>query len=123
MGNPHEYKGSSQRVLGLVYEARIEATVNTEVLQEVLHFYRRRQMLGFGLGLFDRLLLLFPDPLPVTRNTMVITRDVLLQHPHLQARDAVHAAVVLEHGLKGIISADRAFDAIPGVTRFDPKSL
>ena len=41
----------------------------------------------------------------------------------MASRDAIHAAVVFEHRLEGIISADRAFDGIAGLTRFDPKEL
>jgi hypothetical protein len=31
--------------------------------------------------------------------------------------------VVLTYGLEGIVSADRSFDQIAGLTRFDPKKL
>ena len=47
---------------------------------------------------------------------MAETRD-------LSARDAIHAAVVIEHGLEGIVSADHDFDRILGLVRFDPITL
>ena len=34
-------------------------------------------------------------------------------------RDAVHAAVMLNHGIRRLASFDRGFDAVPGVERLD----
>lgn len=34
--------------------------------------------------------------------------------------EALHSAVMQRHGITKIISADRHFDDIPGITRFDP---
>ena len=48
---------------------------------------------------------------------------LLLATPGLSVRDAVHSAVVMEHGLDGIVSADRHFDRIPGLRRYDPADL
>ena len=45
---------------------------------------------------------------------------LLAEMPGIEARDAIHAAVVFEHRLEGIVSADRDFDRIPGLRRFDP---
>jgi predicted nucleic acid-binding protein len=52
-----------------------------------------------------------------------VARDVMSRHPRLEPRDALHAAVVLVHGLEGIVSSDRGYDAVVGVTRFDPRDL
>ena len=123
MGEPHAYKLSCQRVFSLVYEGRLEANIDTELLQEILHFYQRRNHLDFGLALFDRLVTLFPDPFPVSRERVVLARDMLARHRQVEARDALHAAVVLQEDLEGIISADRGFDSIAGLTRFDPMQL
>jgi predicted nucleic acid-binding protein len=97
-----------------------DANVNTEVLQELIFFFWRRRRIEEGFGVFDRLLRGFPDPFAVTVREVTTARELQSHHPTIAPRDALHAAVVLEHGLEGIISADRRFDAIPGITRFDP---
>ena len=107
----------------MVAEAELEANIDTELLQEVLHVFRRRDKDAVGLGLFDQLLDVFPDPYPIARATATIARSLMGQHPLLGGRDAFHAAVVIEYGLEGIISADRAFDGITSVKRFDPKEF
>ena len=38
-------------------------------------------------------------------------------------RDAIHAAVMMNRGVKEIISTDSHFDLIEGITRLDPESL
>jgi predicted nucleic acid-binding protein len=35
----------------------------------------------------------------------------------LTARDAIHLAVMREHGIEVILSFDRHFDGLPGVSR------
>lgn len=39
----------------------------------------------------------------------------------IAARDAVHAATMLNNGLTHLLSADTHFDAIAGITRVDPR--
>ena len=97
--------------------------IDTELLQEVLYHFWQRNRHQEGIELFDAIIAGFPEPFAVTLTEVRVARDVLAGHPDLEPRDAIHAAVVLVHGLEGIISTDRAFDAIAEITRFDPKEL
>jgi predicted nucleic acid-binding protein len=38
----------------------------------------------------------------------------------MRARDAIHAAIMQNHGLTHIISSDAHFDLVAGLTRLDP---
>jgi hypothetical protein len=53
----------------------------------------------------------------------VAARNLLEQYPSLQARDAIHAAVVFANRLEGIISADGSLGLIRGLVRFDPTEI
>jgi len=86
-----------------------------------VYWYRKR--LERGLDYLERLLILFPTPLPVSGETIATARDILAAYPQLEPRDAIHAAVVLDHGIEAIISADRAFDEITEIKRLDPLEL
>jgi len=86
-----------------------------------VYWYRGR--LERGLDYLDRLLVLFPMPFPVTGETVTTARDILADHPQLEPRDAIHAAVALNHDLEAIISADRAFDEMTEIKRLDPLEL
>jgi predicted nucleic acid-binding protein len=123
LGVEHRYRDASKIVLVRARRGEVVANLNTEVLQEVMHYYHKTGQTRFALELFDELRLTFPDPLPILATTAVVARDLLERHPSIQARDAFHAAVVFENRLEGIISADRGLDVIGGLVRFDPKEL
>ena len=40
-----------------------------------------------------------------------------MEHPSLSARDALHAAVMMNHGIEWIATFDAAFDGVPGLRR------
>ena len=122
-GREHPYRSPSKRVLSLVLDGSLEANTDTEILQEILHYYRTRRDTPFGRVVLRGVIDAFPTPFEVTVRMAQTAADVLEGHPQLQARDAVHAAVVLENDLEGIITADRSFEGIPGVKRFDPKEF
>ena len=122
-GDEHPYKGPCLRLLDMVRQGVFQANTDIEVLQEILHFYRRRRRVDLAVEVVSNTLALFPDPLPITVSVVARASEVLRRHPELQARDAVHVAVLITEDLEGIISADRGFDAITGVTRFDPMEL
>jgi len=56
----------------------------------------------------------------LTADIMDRARSVSDAYPLLMARDALHAAVVLEHQLDGVCSYDRDFDPVAGVARVEP---
>jgi predicted nucleic acid-binding protein len=60
--------------------------------------------------------------LPVTLADMQRAFDLVARYgAAITSRDAVHAATVLNHGVKHIISVDSHFDVIEGITRVDPR--
>jgi uncharacterized protein len=49
--------------------------------------------------------------------------DLLEDTPGLPPRDALHAATVRTYDLAGVVSLDRHFDEVPGLTRIDPAAV
>lgn len=123
VGEPHVYKESCATLMAKLETGEEAANIDSELLQEILYYFWRRRRHGEGAGLFDRLVAGFPDAFPITVAEVRRARELLGAQPLIEPRDAIHAAVVLTHGLEGIISADRGFDAIPGIRRFDPIEL
>ncbi len=83
----------------------------------------RRGQRRKGADLIDDILTSFPEPFPVTRREVEEAAYIVVANLRLSPRDAIHAAVCVTYGLEGIVSADRAFDGLPGVTRFDPLKI
>jgi predicted nucleic acid-binding protein len=61
--------------------------------------------------------------LPVTEEDIDLAHEILQAHASISVRDALHAATALHHGIKTILSTDRHFDGLPGITRLNPADL
>ena len=118
-GKAHPLQDEARRVLERIAEGSLHANVDAEVLQEILHVYAARKERVKGFDTLDDLFVLFPNPIAITREEIETARDLMRSNSFLGARDAIHAAVVQTHDLEGIVSADRVFDRIKGVKRFD----
>ena len=121
-GNPHPSKESSLALLERIAAGRLRAVTDTEVLQEILYRFWALKLVAKGMDLLDHFILAVPVVLPVTKRDMVRARALLVREFGLSPRDAVHAAVLLNNGLKTIYSYDRHFDRIPEVHRLEPES-
>ena len=122
-GRPDPNRDACRAILAQVEERPEAYGVDVEALQELLDLYTRRGRRSFAAQMVGRTLLTFPDPFPITRQEIQEAAEIVRGYRRLTPRDAIHAAVVMTFGLEGIVSADRAFDQIPGVTRFDPRRL
>lgn len=119
-GAPHPNKAPSVALLEQVASGEIEATIDAEVLQEILHRYRAIGRWAEGKQVYDLTRQLFPVVLPVTAEILDRARRLLDTDSDIMARDALHAAVVMQEQLDGICSYDRDFDRIRGLARREP---
>ena len=122
-GRPHPERDACARVLRRVADGSLEATVNSEVVQEILYVLTRRGRRKEALALARNVTALFPNLLPVTCEDMREALRLLEGHPGLSVRDAVHAATMLRNGLRTVASVDSDFDQIPGIRRIAPGSV
>lgn len=114
-GADHPLRDASQQVLRRVAEGALQATINTEILQEIVFVLNRRGLRALGLDLARSAALLFPDLLPVTRYDMLTACDLIERHPQLRPRDAVHAATMINNGIESILTADSHFNDLSGI--------
>lgn len=119
-GASHPHKAPSTRLLERIAGGEVDAVVDAEVLQEILHRYRAIGRWVDGRRVFDLARRIVPEVVPITFEVLDAARALLDRHAELMARDALHASVVRLHGLGGIYSFDRDFDAIKGLVRVEP---
>ena len=89
---------------------------SAEVYQEILHRFvaiARRDAASRAFALLDELTVRVFD---VTRDDVVAAKDKALAHPGLSARDCLHLAVMISRGVGRIVTFDRAFAGVAGVT-------
>lgn len=120
-GADHPHKQPSVALLERVARGEIEATIDAEVLQEILHRYRAIGRWEDGRRVYDLTRQLFPSVVPVTAEILDRARRLLDAHRRIMARDALHAAVVLTERLDAVCSYDRDFDRIKGLVRREPE--
>ncbi|MFZ0964367.1 MAG: type II toxin-antitoxin system VapC family toxin [Terriglobia bacterium] len=117
VGSAHPHKSDAQRRLEQLVNDRQRLVTDAEVLQEILHRYvaiHRRDAIQPA---FDALLGVVDQVLDVTRTAVERAKEIVLGHPRLSARDAVHLAVMEQHGISQILSFDSGFDGFPGIAR------
>ncbi len=117
VGESHPHKVDAQRLVEKLLSGRERLVTDAEVLQEILHRYiavNRRDAIQPA---FDSLLGVVDDVLAVDRAVMERAKRIVFGHARLSARDAVHLAVMEQHGIDRILTFDAGFDGFPGITR------
>ncbi len=122
-GSEHPNKKPSIRTLESVADGTLDAALDAEVLQEILHRYRALNWWHEGRRVFDAARKIFAVVLPVTADILDGARELLDEHSGVSARDALHASLVKNHELDGICSFDTAFDAIDWLRRVEPQNV
>lgn len=116
-GAEHPNKRPALAFLKRCASGELEAAVDAEVLQEIMHRYRALNRWPEGRAVYELARELFPEVLAVTGQVMDEAKKLADYDPALSARDAVHAAVVVTYRLEGICTFDPDFDRIPQCPR------
>jgi hypothetical protein len=117
VGSPHPHKSDAQRLVEQLVNDRQRLVSDAEVLQEILHRYVAIDRRDAIQPAFDALLGVVDQVLDVTRSDTERAKEIVLGHPRLSARDAVHLAIMERHGINRILSFDSGFDGFPGIAR------
>ena len=117
VGAPHPHKADAQQLVEQFVSNRERLVTDAEVLQEILHRYvaiNRRDAIQPA---FDALLGIADQVLSVEAAAAYRAKDILMSHQQMSARDALHLAVMEQHGIERILSFDSGFDGFPGISR------
>lgn len=119
-GEEHPYRASCQALIEQVAKGLFELETSVEIVQEYTYVQlragrERSNVLARAreIGVLCRLHAFEP-------NDAELMIGLLGSHERLDSRDAVLAATAFNRGIELILSPDRDFDGIPGLTRVDP---
>ncbi len=115
-GTAHPNREPAVRLLEAVRAGHFEACTSTGVLQEILYRYSAIGRLDLAKSVYDLFVQVVHEVLEVTLADTDLARDLLTTTGGLSARDAVHAAVMLNHGVTSIATYDRGFERVGRVT-------
>jgi uncharacterized protein len=121
-GKPHALKRPCARILSAIGHASGTFVTSALVLAELFIVERRRGRSGvlesFAVVMGDRVL-------PSTGEDMRLATELFnpALDTGLDPSDLIFVAVMQRHGIARIATANRAFDAVAGITRLDPARL
>jgi uncharacterized protein len=117
VGAHHPHKIEAQRLLEDLVRLGERLVTDAEVLQEVLHRYVAIDRRDAIQPAFDALTAVVDEVLPVEAKIVERAKQIVLAYRRLSARDAIHLAIMQEHGIDHILSFDTGFDSFPGIRR------
>lgn len=119
VGDEHPLRAPCRRLLAAHGDGQIEATTTIEVVQEFAHVRARRRPRADAVTLARHYLtafsLLITDSQDLDLGLTQYERKL-----DLGAFDAIVAAIAINRHAEALVSADGAFDAIPGLLWIDP---
>jgi len=118
-GREHPNREPSIRVLERARAGEIEAHTSTEVLQEILYRYSSLGRLDLAGTVYDLFVEVCPVILLVTLADTDLAKELVCGGARVSARDAFHAAVMINRGIETIATFDSGFDRISGIRRMD----
>ncbi len=124
-GKDHPYKAPCAWLMREIAEGRLEAAIDTEIIQEMLYRYGASQLWDIGVTITTNLLEIISIVYPVTPDDVRIAIELFRQYAPrgVTARDLLHVAVMQNNGLSTLVSTDKHFDQIEGLIRLDPRTL
>ncbi len=117
VGAAHPHKSDARRWLEELVNGRERLVTDAEVLQEILHRYVSIARPDAIQPAFNALLGVVDEVFAVDQAAVEQAKQIVLGHQALSARDGVHLAIMQINGVRRILSFDRGFDGIPGITR------
>ena len=119
----HPLRESCRALIAAIGNGRIAATTTVEVLQEFTHVRARRRGRDDAAALTSQFAALLSPLVTVDGADLAAGLDLYRAHDALGAFDAVLAVVAMRRdGMQGLVSADRAFATVGGLTHYDPAS-
>ncbi len=120
-GGEHPLRGPALRVMEAISQRPAAFVCSAEVLQEILHRYLKQGLWARGHVVFEGFSELMLERIePVLAGDVELAARLADTVAGADARDLLHAAVMQRLGVTRIISTDRGFDGIEGITRLDP---
>ncbi len=123
IGPVFQFQGPSKTFLREVVEERYRAVTSTEVFQEVLHQCDGKGRRARGIEGIRDFRSFLQEVLPVTDADIQSAETLISQYPSLKIRDAIHVAVMKNHGIFDLVSYDKDFDVIKDIQRVEPPDV
>ena len=113
-GKEHPHRERARRLLTKIQRGQIEGFTSVEMLQEILYRYTALQKPDLAREVYDAFVQICPVVLGVTLADTELARNLLGDVDGISARDAIHAAVMINAVWSGLRRSIRDLIACPG---------
>lgn len=120
VGADHPLQSPCRRLFEGLLARQVAAEASVLAVQEVLHQRARRTRDRESAARFARDLTAACPVHEVTPADLALALQLYGDSARLDAADALHAATALGRDIRVIVTPDRAFDDVAGLTRLDP---
>lgn len=119
-GGEHSLREPCRQIIGLIMEGHLEAMTTPEVIQEFAHVHSKRRARAATVAQAHEFAALLA-PLRLSEpEHLEVGLQLWADNEQLGAFDSVLAAVALDTKYATVVSADRAFASVPGITHVFP---
>lgn len=120
VGAQHPLREPSRGLIEAIANGRLEATTTVEVIQEFVHVRARRRDRHDAADRGRELLRLLGPLIAPGETELAMALRLFEEYDGLGMFDAVLAATTMQSGAEALVSADRAFATVRGLTHLDP---
>ena len=122
-GGEHPLREPCRLALARMLDDEVMLVTDAEVLQEILYRYFSIDRPEVARILHDAAIRICDRILSIDERHTSRALELLLEHPRLSPRDAIHVATMEVDGLELLLSTDRDFDGLRQLERIDPAGL
>jgi len=124
-GQKHPYREACAWLMTEITEGNIDAAIDTEIIQEILYRYGALKKWAIAVSISTSVLEICPTVFSLQPEDAWTAIQLFDRYAPqgIKARDLIHVAVMQNNGIGSIISTDKHFDQIEGITRLDPLVL
>lgn len=120
VGVAHPYRDACRQLLEALEAERYRGEASALAVEETLHQRARQTGDRKSAQRVARSVLTLCTVHDLTTADVVLGLRLFGTSTRLNARDVLHAATALNHGIPTIVSPDKAFDDVPQLERIDP---
>lgn len=120
-GSEHPYREPCRQIVELTGRGVLRGEASVELVGEFAHILRRQGLAPRSVAEQARQVAAICRLHALEPEDVSVALTLLVGHPRLGVRDALHVATALRRGIDLIVSSDRDLDGIPGIERVDPK--